>query len=69
MTRRKYEICKKDFLKCPFYIPPKKLIEIFNKKMKPFFEKMLENKKENEILKDIRDTLLPKLIKGEIRIK
>ena len=69
LTRRKYEIVKKDFLKCPFYIAPQNILEVFNQKTKLFFEKILENKKENEILRNLRDTLLPKLIKGEIRLK
>lgn len=39
--------------------------ESFNK---PIFEKQLQNDKESEALTKLRDTLLPKLISGELRI-
>ena len=33
------------------------------------YEKMFKNNDENEVLTQIRDTLLPKLMKGEINLK
>jgi type I restriction enzyme S subunit len=41
----------------------------FNILIKSIFEKLLENSKENQKLQNLRDYLLPKLMKGEIRIK
>ncbi|WPO77792.1 restriction endonuclease subunit S [Flavobacterium sp. KACC 22761] len=49
-------------------IPPAELIEAFGKTVKPMFEKILDNLAENEILKTTRDSLLPKLMSGEIEV-
>lgn len=49
-------------------IPPAELIEAFGKTVKPMFEKILDNLAENETLKNTRDSLLPKLMSGEIEV-
>lgn len=49
-------------------IPPAELIEAFGKTVKPMFEKILDNLAENETLKNTRDSLLPKLMSGEIDV-
>lgn len=49
-------------------IPPAELIEEFGKIVKPIFEKILDNLAENETLKNTRDSLLPKLMSGEIEV-
>ena len=49
-------------------IPPKPLLEKFNKLVKPIHEKIYFNKKLISNSKNIRDTLLPKLMSGEIRV-
>jgi type I restriction enzyme S subunit len=49
-------------------IPPAKLIEAFGKIANPMFEKILDNLAENETLKITRDSLLPKLMSGEIDV-
>lgn len=50
-------------------IASKKCIEIFNKTTNSIFNKILLNDIQSENLAAIRDTLLPKLLSGEIRIK
>ncbi|SDD21269.1 restriction endonuclease subunit S [Halanaerobium congolense] len=40
----------------------------FQKKIKPIIKKILLNKKENKSLKQLRDSLLPKLMSGEIKV-
>ena len=40
----------------------------FNKMCKCIFEQLLINQQQNEKLIQIRDTLLPKLINGDIRV-
>lgn len=40
----------------------------YSKKVKVFFEKMFKNEQENKTLLLLRDTLLPKLISGEIKL-
>lgn len=47
-------------------IPTADLIEAFGKMVNPMFEKILDNLAENETLKITRDSLLPKLMSGEI---
>lgn len=49
-------------------IPTADLIEAFGKIVNPMFEKILDNLAENETLKITRDSLLPKLISGEIDV-
>jgi type I restriction enzyme S subunit len=49
-------------------IPSAELIESFGKTIKPIFEKILDNLAENETLKTTRDSLLPKLMSGEIEV-
>lgn len=46
--------------------PNKKILDEFNNITEPMYEKMFKNNDENEVLTQIRDTLLPKLMKGEI---
>ena len=50
----------------PIGIPNEVILERYNKKVKSIFNKILENEKENEVLEQLRDTLLPKLMNGEI---
>lgn len=49
-------------------IPTAELIEAFGKIVNPMFEKILDNLAENETLKITRDSLLPKLMSGEIDV-
>ena len=50
-------------------IPDKNLILDYNKISKSIFNKIKFNQIENQKLASIRDTLLPKLMSGEIRVK
>ena len=50
-------------------IPDKNLILDYNKISKSIFNKIKFNQIENQKLDSIRDTLLPKLMSGEIRVK
>ena len=53
----------------PFLNPPKKELEKFNLIISSYFEKIENNISENQTLTKLRDTLLPKLISGEVRVK
>ena len=44
-------------------------VDDISKKLKLWNTALVENKKEIEILTELRDTLLPKLISGEVRVK
>ena len=50
------------------YIPTKKVLECFNCIIKPLSLKILKNFQENQRLAALRDTLLPKLMSGEIKL-
>jgi len=52
-----------------FYIPNKQVILNFNKKVNPLFKKIFRNQQQIKTLKNLRDTLLPKLMSGEIRVR
>jgi type I restriction enzyme S subunit len=53
----------------PFIIPDKKTNQQFNNVAEPLFDKMMSNELQIQTLSSLRDTLLPKLMKGEIRVK
>lgn len=57
-----------DILSIPCWIPDKSEIENFNKTIQPMFETIISNQEENRKLSSIRDSLLPKLMNGEIKI-
>lgn len=50
----------------PIAIPKKEVLKNYNKKVSSMFEKIRENEIENNNLEQLRDTLLPKLMNGEI---
>lgn len=57
-----------DIMMTSCYIPNRDIIQSFNKICKPLFENIIMNNYENEQLANLRDTLLPKLINGEIEL-
>ena len=60
-------ISKDDILKFEFAFPKEKeVLNRFNQIINPIFDKIENNICENENLKGLRDTLLPKLMNGEI---
>jgi type I restriction enzyme S subunit len=48
---------------------PKPVAELFGRLVKPLFERANAASKEGRTLAALRDTLLPKLISGESRVK
>jgi type I restriction enzyme S subunit len=51
-----------------FVRPSRDALVAFNDKTRPLLKRQFLLGKENEVLSDLRDTLLPKLISGELRI-
>ena len=51
-----------------FALPPEKIRCLFDSIAKPLFAKIESNENESRTLTKIRDTLLPKLLSGEIRV-
>jgi type I restriction enzyme S subunit len=52
----------------PVIIPDEKILRAFNSITDPLKDKIFLNSKESDVLSSIRDTLLPKLISGELKI-
>jgi len=51
------------------YIPEDRLIKLFSENINSAFEKIKNNNSQIQTLSRLRDTLLPKLMKGEVRVK
>lgn len=49
-------------------IPKKEHLEVMNQIMAPFIEKIIQNDIQIQTLTTLRDTLLPKLMSGEVRV-
>lgn len=62
------EISKKNFRTIPIVIPSEEAIGEFSGQADALFQMITNNVRANDLLAEIRDTLLPKLISGEIRI-
>jgi len=58
-----------DFEQKEYVIPPVEVANEFSKRIKPLQYKMWKNNSQIQTLSKLRDTLLPKLMKGEIRVK
>ena len=61
-------IGKDDFKKLECVIPPSELILKFQKNAKPIDDKIKSNTQQIRTLTQLRDTLLPKLMSGEVRV-
>ena len=59
---------KEQFSKIAVLIPTTKDLQNFDKLIKPIFENIKNNQHENKKLTSLRDTLLPKLMNGEINV-
>lgn len=56
------------FSRISVLLPQKICVKAYNDLVIPAFEKILNNEKENQKLAEIRDSLLPRLISGKIRV-
>ena len=61
-------IGKDDFRKLENFLPPENLIQQFQNKVKSFDDKIYSNTNQIMTLIQLRDTLLPKLMSGEVRV-
>lgn len=57
-----------DFQKTEILVPSQEIMTLFTATVKPIFEKIWSNQNENEKLSALRDTLLPKLMSGELNV-
>ena len=63
------EISKSSFRDLIFVIPDENTLNRFDAFVKPTFTKIKSNTQQIRTLQSMRDTLLPKLISGEVRLK
>ncbi|NLO81283.1 MAG: restriction endonuclease subunit S [Xanthomonadaceae bacterium] len=63
------EISKSNFRPLRVVVPPDEVLTTFTKLAAPIYEDLAENEHESRTLAKLRDTLLPKLISGELRVK
>lgn len=57
-----------DIMSIPCVIPSQGAINSFNDTTQPLFDLIISNQRENQQLSKLRDTLLPKLMSGEIDV-
>ena len=62
------EISKSNFRPIPVVVPQESILNAFRERTEPLYRHIVENERESRILAQLRDTLLPKLISGELRI-
>lgn len=62
------EISKKNFNPIPLVKPPVKLVKSYTKQVSAIYSLIENNARENNSLTQLRDTLLPKLLSGEINL-
>ncbi|MDQ7827007.1 MAG: restriction endonuclease subunit S [Candidatus Eremiobacteraeota bacterium] len=58
-----------DMAKFEIVLPPEKLAGVFTENMKPAIKHIIQSIHESRNLAQIRDTLLPKLLSGEIQVR
>tara|TARA_R110000868_G_scaffold17813_6_gene77762 strand:+ start:444 stop:1928 length:1485 start_codon:yes stop_codon:yes gene_type:complete len=62
------EISKKNFRPIPFLVPPSTVVQAFNEQAQVIQQKLLLLAEQNASLTDLRDSLLPKLLSGQLSI-
>lgn len=62
------EISKKAFRPIPTLVPSAKVLDAFANVADPLFERLIENERQAQTLTKLRDTLLPRLISGQLRL-
>ena len=62
------EISKSSFRPVPVVVPPSAIFKAFEHMVRPLYNKVVNNERHSRTLADFRDSLLPKLISGQIRV-
>jgi len=62
------EISKQNFRPIPVVLPPKELMAVFTAKVAPLYDQITANLHQSRTLAALRDTLLPKLLSGELSV-
>ena len=62
-------IIKEDLESFPLILPPQPILQKFHSIVEPLFQKIILNQKEIMVLRKVRDTLLPLLVFGKLRVE
>jgi len=62
------EVSKKAFRPIPALVPSAAVLEAFADIADPLFERLVKNERQAQTLTQLRDTLLPRLISGQLRL-
>lgn len=62
------EISKKAFRPIPALVPPEPVVSAFEEMASPLFARIVENERQAQTLAQLRDTLLPRLLSGQLRL-
>jgi len=62
------EISKKAFRPIPALVPTVEVLDAFANIADPLFNRLIENERQAQSLTQLRDTLLPRLISGQLRL-
>lgn len=62
------EISKKNFRPIQVVVPNKRVLDMFSRNVKPMYLSIVNNLNESRTLAALRDTLLPKLVSGELHV-
>jgi type I restriction enzyme S subunit len=63
------EISKGNFRPLGLVEPSPKVMQAFDQQARPLYKRIVESEQESRTLTALRDTLLPKLVSGELRVK
>lgn len=53
----------------PYVLPPRECVDAFEAIARPLHERRRANDRQADLLRDVRDTLLPRLISGQLRLQ
>jgi len=67
-TGSRQRVKPKEIAVMPCLVPPKDVVDTFCDQVGPLHDNQLSNIRQSAILSSLRDTLLPKLISGELRV-
>lgn len=62
------EINKANFRTIPVVVPPAAVLHMFDHVVRPMYQKIVSNERDSHTLVTLRDTLLPKLMSGELQL-
>lgn len=62
------KINQRNLKSIPIILPPQEIVTKYNTVIEPFFSQRRKLERENKVLSALRDTLLPKLMSGEIEV-